>query len=81
MRITCPAGVRLQNFILTTEYRVPTPCACRGNCGKCVVRVVEGHLDVTNADRMWLSEEQLEDGYRLACQAFPKEEIVIEWGL
>ncbi len=76
--VKCPANVRLQDFLLKNNTKVNTPCGCRGNCGRCIIRVVEGELAITTADRLWLSEKQLEEGLRLACQAFPKEEVVIE---
>ncbi|MBT3381637.1 MAG: DUF4445 domain-containing protein [Lentisphaerae bacterium] len=52
------AGVLLQS-----------PCGGKGTCGKCRVRVVEGACAPSEACRSALTEEQLEEGYRLACQA------------
>ena len=78
MKITCPANTRLQDYLLKNHIIVKTPCGCRGNCGRCIIRVVEGELGITSADKLWLTKEQLSMGYRLACQAFTKNEIVIE---
>lgn len=50
---------------------LPSPCGGRGTCGKCRVRLLEGELSVTEADRQFFSEEELEAGLRLACRAVP----------
>ena len=46
-----------------------SPCGGRGGCGKCLVRLAEGTLDPTDLERDALSPEQLDAGWRLACQA------------
>ncbi|MEW8959329.1 MAG: ASKHA domain-containing protein [Moorella sp. (in: firmicutes)] len=46
------------------------PCGGRGLCGRCRVRVAAGDAgEPTAAERRFLKPEQLEQGYRLACQA------------
>ncbi|MHB1319725.1 MAG: 2Fe-2S iron-sulfur cluster-binding protein, partial [Anaerolineae bacterium] len=48
-------------------------CGGRGTCGKCRVVVLEGELSsLSAAEREHLSEIELQDGYRLACQALPR---------
>ena len=37
------------------------------NCGKCKIRL-KGELDVTPSDRKHFTEEELAQGYRLACR-------------
>jgi uncharacterized 2Fe-2S/4Fe-4S cluster protein (DUF4445 family) len=47
------------------------PCSGRGSCGKCKTRVF-GHLsELTDAERSHLSKEEIESGFRLACQVRP----------
>ncbi len=48
---------------------IPAVCGAAGRCGKCRVRIVEGYCGITAADRKYLSGEELDLGYRLACQA------------
>ena len=57
---------------------ISLPCGGTGQCGKCLVRVKEGSLAVTQADREYLSEEQLKAGYRLGCQAIADQSCVLE---
>ncbi len=68
--------------------RIESVCGGYGTCGKCRVQRLEGKLsEPTSSERATLSEEELEAGYRLACQArilsdarmmIPKESIVSE---
>ncbi|MFO7698118.1 MAG: ASKHA domain-containing protein [Anaerolineae bacterium] len=47
-------------------------CGGRGTCGKCRVVLLEGELTpLTAAEQRHLSEDELHEGYRLACQALP----------
>ncbi|MBN1943127.1 MAG: DUF4445 domain-containing protein [Phycisphaerae bacterium] len=45
------------------------PCGGTGVCGKCRVRFITGAPEKSGAGRNVLSEEELEAGWRLACQA------------
>ena len=76
--ITCPAGKRLQEYLLSQNIHIKTACGGRGNCGKCKVRIVEGQAAVNTMDAAWFTEEQLAEGYRLGCQVYAKEELVVE---
>lgn len=57
---------------------IPAICAGRGVCGKCAIQLLEGHLKVTKADESFFTLEQLEQGFRLSCMAYPSEDIRIK---
>ena len=76
MRITCPPHTRLQDYLLSQGIHILTAFGGRGNCGKCVVKVIRGNAAINTMDRMWFSTEQLEQGYRLGCQAYAKDEAL-----
>ena len=78
MKVICPSGVQISSYLREKGFIVSTPCGSRGNCGKCRVRVVEGELAVNSMDRVQLTEEEIDNGVRLACQAWPKSEVVVE---
>ncbi len=59
---------------------IPSPCGGRGTCGKCRIQVVEGSLPAGREDRNVFSEKELAEGWRLACQAVPDEELTIRIG-
>lgn len=52
------------------ESNISISHVCNGNgtCGKCKVKFVSNDLPITEADRRYLSKEELEQGIRLACK-------------
>jgi uncharacterized 2Fe-2S/4Fe-4S cluster protein (DUF4445 family) len=44
------------------------PCGAQGTCGRCRVRVRDGAVAPSDAEREVLTEEELFDGWRLGCQ-------------
>ena len=72
MIIECPANTRLQNYLLDQDIHILTACGGRGNCGKCVVRVVQGDAAINTMDRMWFSEKQLAEGTDWAVRCIRK---------
>ena len=57
---------------------ISTPCGGHGNCGRCKVRVAEGSLPVMTMDKVHLTEAEVQSGIRLACQAMPKDIVMVE---
>jgi uncharacterized 2Fe-2S/4Fe-4S cluster protein (DUF4445 family) len=50
-------------------------CGGAGTCGRCQVQLLEGQLsDVTSSEREALTPQKLDDGYRLACKAYPRSD-------
>ena len=78
MELICPAGIQLSAYIRSKGCSVSTPCGGRGNCGRCKVKVLEGELKISAMDRIQLTDEELDEGIRLACQAMPEQTIKIE---
>lgn len=56
-------------MIIGDGVNLSFPCGGNGNCGKCRIKIKKGTLPVTAADKRHLSEAELADGIRLACQA------------
>lgn len=51
------------------NIHIDAPCGGEGLCGKCKVIVDAQDLEpLTEAEEKFLSEEELDEGYRLACQ-------------
>ena len=51
------------------EAGVEFPCGGESACGGCKVRVLQGDVPVTAAMRDALSEDEIRQGWRLACCA------------
>ena len=52
------------------EVNIPSACGGKGNCGKCKVLIAEGRQALgsySSAELKYLSLEEREKGYRLAC--------------
>ena len=57
---------------------VPSPCAGRGACGLCKVRVIEGGSPPTPIELPWTNEEERAHGIRLSCQVRVKGSIIVQ---
>ena len=56
---------------------LPAVCAGRGVCGKCRVRVLKGEVPATETDLRFFSQQEIEEGYRLACRSYPESDCTI----
>jgi len=63
-----PAGAPLARALNQNEPFVETPCGARGQCRKCLVRVLGEAPPPTPADLEQLTRAELEQGLRLSCQ-------------
>ncbi|OLB80572.1 MAG: hypothetical protein AUI15_41450 [Actinobacteria bacterium 13_2_20CM_2_66_6] len=57
---------------------IDSTCGGRGTCGKCKVRVIEGRSDAETADHRQLRPSEIEEGWRLSCQARIYEDMTCE---
>src|ERR1700681_4652679 len=57
---------------------IDSTCGGRGTCGKCKVRVIEGRTEAETADHRLLRPSEIEDGWRLSCQARIYDDMVCE---
>jgi uncharacterized 2Fe-2S/4Fe-4S cluster protein (DUF4445 family) len=67
-----------------SEAGVEFPCGGEAGCGGCKVLVLEGEVPVTATMRDVLSEEEIRDGWRLACCASAVDRVVVraeQWTL
>ena len=56
----------------------PAHCGGRGTCGKCKVRFVSEAPEPSEAGSRFFTEEELKDGWRLACRTELTKSAVIE---
>lgn len=80
-RVAAPAGGNLLRISLREQGGIPFKCG-GGLCGTCKCRVESGlaHTDaVKPKERKHLSEEEIGQGYRMACQTFVNGDISVSW--
>lgn len=69
-------GTPLQDVLF--EHGVEFPCGGRGRCKGCKIKVLAGHLAITEEDRQKLSAGELAAGWRLACRARAESDLKID---
>jgi uncharacterized 2Fe-2S/4Fe-4S cluster protein (DUF4445 family) len=57
---------------------IDQPCGGAGTCGKCRVRLLDGAVEPVGAEIQFLSDRELRDGWRLACQTVVDEPLSVE---
>ena len=73
--IQVPAGETLIRAAIEAGVHVNASCGGEGVCGKCRVIIEGGAVDGGTSDR--LSDDDLEKGYRLACQSIVREGVTV----
>ena len=69
-------GTPLRDLLF--EQGVEFPCGGQGRCRGCRIRVLEGKAEVNRAQWERLSPEEIEEGWRLACQCVVEGDLEIE---
>lgn len=72
-------GAVLMDAVKKMNYSLETPCNCIGMCGKCTVIARGGLEKMEKEEKSFLSDSQIKRGYRLACVAKTKGDVVIEF--
>src|ERR1700694_1956190 len=73
-----PPGTTLFSAAHWIGLPIDSTCGGRGTCGKCKVRVIEGRAEAETADHRLLRPSEIEDGWRLSCQARIYDDMVCE---
>ncbi|MBI3537080.1 MAG: DUF4445 domain-containing protein [Chloroflexi bacterium] len=64
-----PEGTTVFNAANWAGLAIDSTCGGRGTCGKCKVQMRAGANSISDADRKFLSAEELANGWRLSCRA------------
>jgi uncharacterized 2Fe-2S/4Fe-4S cluster protein (DUF4445 family) len=76
--VRVPSGTPVFDAASWNGIAIDSTCGGHGTCKKCKVRVVEGELPVSTVDPRAFTPDELNDGWRLACRAPARGELVIE---
>jgi uncharacterized 2Fe-2S/4Fe-4S cluster protein (DUF4445 family) len=74
----CPEGSSLLECARLLKVDLVSLCGGVGACRRCRIQVVSGTVSLPTAeDRDTFTVAELEQGYRLACGAFPKSDLKV----
>lgn len=76
--VFCRTGQTILDALKENGEAAVAFCGGRGTCGKCKIRLCSGSLPATTYDKKFFSDRELEEGWRLACQAVPDSDCTIE---
>jgi uncharacterized 2Fe-2S/4Fe-4S cluster protein (DUF4445 family) len=78
-RIHIDEGFTLLDAARLAGVELVSICGGVGICEGCRIRLVEGKLSSpTSQERHILSEDEIAEGYRLACQAIPRSDVKVD---
>jgi uncharacterized 2Fe-2S/4Fe-4S cluster protein (DUF4445 family) len=75
--ITVDDNTNLFKAVKAAGLYVLSSCGGKGNCGKCKVIIKEGKIE-SGKSRSFLSKEEDERGYTLACVSQVKSDLIVE---
>lgn len=75
VKVPAERGDNILELAQKAGVEIDAPCSGNGTCGKCRVRLISGGLDAKPGHR--LSQEDYDDGWRLACQSHVISDAVL----
>jgi uncharacterized 2Fe-2S/4Fe-4S cluster protein (DUF4445 family) len=76
--VRVPSGTPVFDAASWNGIAIDSTCGGHGTCKKCKVRVLEGELPVSAVDPRAFTPDELAGGWRLACRAPARGDLVIE---
>jgi uncharacterized 2Fe-2S/4Fe-4S cluster protein (DUF4445 family) len=76
--VRVPSGTPVFDAASWNGIAIDSTCGGHGTCKKCRVRVVSGDVPVGPLDPRAFSSEELREGWRLACRASARGDLVVE---
>ncbi|MBV9820016.1 MAG: 2Fe-2S iron-sulfur cluster binding domain-containing protein, partial [Solirubrobacterales bacterium] len=76
--VRVPSGTPIFDAASWNGIAIDSTCGGYGTCRKCKVRIVSGEAPISSVDPAAFTPEQLRAGWRLACRAGAREDLVVE---
>jgi uncharacterized 2Fe-2S/4Fe-4S cluster protein (DUF4445 family) len=75
--VRVPSGTPIFDAASWNGIAIDSTCGGHGTCKKCKVRIDDGDVPVSAVDPRAFSPDELRDGWRLACRAPAREDLVV----
>jgi uncharacterized 2Fe-2S/4Fe-4S cluster protein (DUF4445 family) len=75
--VRVPSGTPIFDAASWNGVAIDSTCGGHGTCRKCKVQVLRGEAPVSAVDPRAFTAEELRDGWRLACRAPAREDLVV----
>jgi uncharacterized 2Fe-2S/4Fe-4S cluster protein (DUF4445 family) len=75
--VRVPSGTPIFDAASWNGIAIDSTCGGHGTCKKCKVRIDTGDVPVSTVDPRAFSPDELRDGWRLACRAPAREDLVV----
>jgi uncharacterized 2Fe-2S/4Fe-4S cluster protein (DUF4445 family) len=76
--VRVPSGTPVFDAASWNGIAIDSTCGGHGTCKKCKVRIVSGDVPVGTIDPRAFTTDELRDGWRLACRAGARSDLVVE---
>jgi uncharacterized 2Fe-2S/4Fe-4S cluster protein (DUF4445 family) len=76
--VRVPTGTPIFDAASWNGIAIDSTCGGHGTCKKCKVRIVSGEVPVGAVDPRAFTTDELRDGWRLACRAGARGDLVVE---
>jgi uncharacterized 2Fe-2S/4Fe-4S cluster protein (DUF4445 family) len=76
--VRVPSGTPIFDAASWNGIAIDSTCGGHGTCKKCKVRIVEGDVAVSAVDPRAFSPDELRAGWRLACRAPARGDLVVD---
>ena len=76
--VRVPSGTPIFDAASWNGIAIDSTCGGHGTCKKCKVRIVSGEVPVGTIDPRAFTPDELRDGWRLACRAGARGDLVVE---
>ncbi len=73
----CTRGQSVLDALTKSGIYISAVCGGQGRCGKCKIRLIQGSCEPSPEDKRFFTEEELAEGFRLACTAYPAEDCTL----
>lgn len=74
--VEVPTGTLISEAIQNTDLEIAQPCGGQGRCGRCAV-IIDG-TGARRRSTIRLSDDDIEAGYALACQAVIEGDVTVD---